>query len=138
MENGDYIKIRGRLCKVVNCNVNPPLVYDFNKRKAYNCELIECNIVLNNDVLCSYCDFTKYSGDPCLYASIDNDDYHYLIKYDTTRLTGLCYIISSNGNKCIASEQRIIVLSVLQDFVRNNTGCELRINTEGLMNYLMR
>ena len=137
MENGDYIKIRGHLCKIVDINNTPPIVFDYNVQKETTNELVGCNIVINKDVLCNCCGFHK-TDSQYIVTDIHNNSSHFVIRYETTPIKGRCYIDITGQMHTIISEHRIIVLSVLQDFVRNHTGCELNINTERLLSLFQR
>lgn len=136
MENGDYVKMQGHLCKIMDINNTPPVILDCHDQQNKTKELIGCNITINDNLLCGCCGFCKI-GKYCI-AYLRNGNSHFLIAYDRTDLTGLCYIVNFRGMELIRSDSRIIVLSVLQDFVRENTNCELNINESRLITHLRK
>ena len=109
----------------------------YNVRQKITSKLIGCNIVINEDILCYCCGFQK-TDSQYIITHLHNDTSHFVIRYETTPIKGRCHIDICGQTHTITSEHRIIVLSVLQDFVRNHTGCELNINTECLISLLQR
>lgn len=136
MENGDYVKIQGHLCKIVDSNHTPPVILDCQDQQNKTKELIECNITINDNLLCDCCGFCKIGR--YVVSHLHNGNSHFLIAYDRTELTGLCYIVNLSRMRLIRSDSRIIVLSILQDFVRKNTNCELNINERCLITHLRK
>ena len=91
MENGDYVKIQGHLCKIVDRNNTPPIVFDYNVRQRITGKLIRCNIVINEDVLCNCCGFQK-TNSQYIITHLHNNTSYFVIRYETTPIKGRCYI----------------------------------------------
>lgn len=133
MQKGDYIKIGGRLkCIKILCGT----VIDIQDHCTASEAFVSCHIPITSDIL-EACGFVK--NDDKYIATLNKEDGIECIIEANLRPLQCEYKLFTivDGNKIIAQNQ-IVILSVLQDWVRINTGCELVIDEQKLANIVNR
>lgn len=121
---GDYIKDNDKAVKVIGYSVK-----DANKNE-YTLDYIEPNIIIRDEIL-ECCGFVK-----------DNDKYKfqysngsssYMILVSKSQQSYRCDIYNTMNLQQVITKDDIIVLSVLQDFIRQSTqGVELKVDLQRL------
>ena len=124
IETGDYIKDNDKAVKVIGYSVK-----DANKNE-YTLDYIEPNIIIRDEIL-ECCGFVK-----------DNDKYKfqysngsssYMILVSKSQQSYRCDIYNTMNLQQVITKDDIIVLSVLQDFIRQSTqGVELKVDLQRL------
>ena len=117
---GDYIKDKDKAVKVIGYSVE-----DVNGNQS-TLEYIVPNIIINDEIL-ECCGFVKNDDK---YQSLYSDsNLRYTILVSKSQQSYRCDIYNNKSHKPINTKNDIMVLSVLQDFIRQNTqGGELDID----------
>lgn len=117
---GDYIKDNDKAVKVIGYSVE-----DANENK-YTLDYIEPNIIINDEIL-ECCGFVK--NDDMYQSHYFDSNLSYTILVSKSQQSYRCDIYNNKSHKPINTKNDIMVLSVLQDFIRQSTqGGELDIN----------
>lgn len=123
MEKNDYIQIGGSLKQVIALDGTVRDVITGHQQQYI---LTSCHILITNDVLIA-CGFVKNADN--VYCEILQDDYK-SCSISTEHLPmEKEYLITLTDNSGMQTfKKSIIVLSELQDWVREKTGFELKID----------
>ena len=117
---GDYIKDKDKAVKVIGYSVE-----DVNGNQS-TLEYIVPNIIINDEVL-ECCGFVK-NGEK-YQINYSDSNLSYIILVSKSQQSYRCDIYNNKSHKQINTKNDIMVLSILQDFIRQNTqGGELDID----------
>lgn len=121
---GDYIKDNNKAVKVIGYSVE-----DANENK-YTLDYIEPNIIIRDEIL-ECCGFIKNNDKYKFKYSNGNVNYDILVS--KSQQSYRCDIYNTMNLQQVITKDGIIVLSVLQDFIRQSTqGGELNVDLQRL------
>ena len=123
MEINDYIQIGGYLKQVIALNGT---VRDVTTGHTQQYKLINCYIIITEDVLIA-CGFVK-NADNVYYITLQDDYKTCVISYVFLSYKKEYLMTLTDNSGMTTYKKVIIILSELQDWVRENTGFELNIN----------
>ena len=124
IDTGDYIKDNDKAVKVIGYSVK-----DANKNE-YTLYYIEPNIIIRDEIL-ECCGFVK--KDNKYQFQYSNGHSNYMICVSKSQQSYRCEIRNTKNLQQVIAKDDIIVLSVLQDFIRQNTqGGELNVDLQRL------